>query len=68
MTDCDIEFNSKDKLDNITKTKINLQCEETGTFYERTFITFENEQLLLETFKKTAPQKPATKALCAITR
>ncbi|KAL2744116.1 vacuolar protein sorting-associated protein 72 [Vespula maculifrons] len=68
VTDCDIEFNSKDKLDNITKTKINLQCEETGTFYERTFITFENEQLLLETFKKTAPQKPATKALCAITR
>ncbi|KAF7392634.1 hypothetical protein HZH66_008467 [Vespula vulgaris] len=68
VTDCDIEFNSKDKLNNITKTKINLQCEETGTFYERTFITFENEQLLLETFKKTAPQKPATKALCAITR
>ncbi|XP_043673837.1 vacuolar protein sorting-associated protein 72 homolog [Vespula pensylvanica] len=68
VTDCHIEFNSKDKLDNITKTKINLQCEETGTFYERTFITFENEQLLLETFKKTAPQKPATKALCAITR
>ncbi|KAF7395314.1 hypothetical protein HZH68_009364 [Vespula germanica] len=68
VTDCDIEFNSKDKLDNITKTKINLQCEETGTFYERTFITFENEQLLLETFKKTAPQKPVTKALCAITR
>ncbi|KAL2715033.1 vacuolar protein sorting-associated protein 72 [Vespula squamosa] len=68
MTDCDTEFNSKNKSDNITKTKINLQCEETGTFYERTFITFENEQLLLEAFKKTTPQKPATKALCAITR
>ncbi|XP_035743103.1 vacuolar protein sorting-associated protein 72 homolog [Vespa mandarinia] len=68
VTDCDIEFNSKNKLDNIRKNNINLQCEVTGTFYERTFITFENEQLLLETFKKTAPQKPATKALCAITR
>ncbi|XP_046824924.1 vacuolar protein sorting-associated protein 72 homolog [Vespa crabro] len=68
VTDSDIEFNPKNKLDNIRKNNINLQCEVTGTFYERTFITFENEQLLLETFKKTAPQKPATKALCAITR
>lgn len=67
MTDSDTELKPKDKLDNITKTKINLQCKETGTFYERTFITFENE-LLLETFKKTVPPKPATKALCAITR
>lgn len=67
-TNCDAEVDPKDKLDDGTKNKINLQCEETGTFYERSFITFENDQLLLETFKKPTPLKPATKALCAITR
>ncbi|KAK2582600.1 hypothetical protein KPH14_004888 [Odynerus spinipes] len=67
MTDCNMELESKTSH-NTPKKGTKLHCEETGAFYERTFITFENEQLLLETFKKTAPQKPTTKALCAITR
>ncbi|XP_012287229.1 vacuolar protein sorting-associated protein 72 homolog [Orussus abietinus] len=45
-----------------------VQCVETGLFYERTFVTFENEQLFLEAFKKTAQLRPPLKALCSITR
>lgn len=69
MTECNIELNTKTTtLHDTAKKGTKLHCEETGTFYERTFITFENEQLLLETFKRTTPCKPTTKALCAITR
>jgi len=50
-----------------TKKK-NIHAEETGTFYERTFITFENEQSYLDVFKKSTQQRPPLKPLCAITR
>ncbi|XP_033217925.1 vacuolar protein sorting-associated protein 72 homolog [Belonocnema kinseyi] len=36
--------------------------------YERTFITFENEQLFTDAFKKTPAPRPTLKSLCAITR
>lgn len=45
-----------------------IHAEETGTFYERTFITFENEQSYLDVFKKSTQQRPPLKPLCAITR
>ncbi|KAL6267890.1 hypothetical protein P5V15_000960 [Pogonomyrmex californicus] len=48
--------------------KKDIQAEETGTFYERTFITFENEQSYLNVFKKSIQQRPPLKHLCAITR
>ncbi|XP_072754563.1 vacuolar protein sorting-associated protein 72 homolog [Anoplolepis gracilipes] len=50
-----------------TKEK-DIHAEETGTFYERTFITFENEQSFLDVFKKPTQQRPPLKSLCAITR
>ncbi|KAG5313068.1 VPS72 protein, partial [Pseudoatta argentina] len=45
-----------------------IHGEETGTFYERTFITFENEQSYSDVFKKSTQQRPPLKPLCAITR
>jgi len=52
----------------ISTKKKDIRAEETGTFYERTFITFENEQSFLDVFKKSAQQRPPLKSLCAITR
>lgn len=54
------------KKDSSTKSK--CRYEQTKGYYERTFITFENEQLFSEAFKKPTVQRPPTKALCAITR
>ena len=54
------------KKDSSTKSK--CRYEQTKGYYERTFITFENEQLFSAAFKKPTVQKPPTKALCAITR
>ncbi|EZA60273.1 Vacuolar protein sorting-associated protein 72-like protein [Ooceraea biroi] len=54
-------------LSTSTKNK-DIHAEETGAFYERTFIIFENEQSFLDVFKKSAPQRPPLKPLCAITR
>ncbi|XP_020297599.1 vacuolar protein sorting-associated protein 72 homolog [Pseudomyrmex gracilis] len=48
--------------------KTDVRAEETGTFYERTFITFENEHSFLDVFKKSTQQRPPLKPLCAITR
>lgn len=48
--------------------KSKYRCEETKGFYERTFITFENEHLFSEAFKKPVVRRPPMKALCAITR
>ncbi|XP_046612490.1 vacuolar protein sorting-associated protein 72 homolog [Neodiprion virginianus] len=42
--------------------------EDTGSKYERTFITFENERLFTEAFKRTPAPRPSLKSLCAITR
>lgn len=50
-----------------TKEK-SIHAEKTGTFYERTFITFESEQSYLDVFKKSTQQRPPLKPLCAITR
>lgn len=51
-----------------TAEKKDVNAQETGTFYERTFITFENEQSFLDVFKKPTQQRPPLKPLCAITR
>lgn len=48
--------------------KENLRYRDTNAFYERTFITFENEKLFLEAFKKPSNLKNPNKPLCAITR
>lgn len=48
-------------------SKETLQIKTNGS-YERTFITFENEQLFNEAFKKTPAPRPTLKSLCAITR
>ncbi|KAG7207701.1 hypothetical protein KM043_009319 [Ampulex compressa] len=48
--------------------KKKLLLNDPKAFYERTFITFENEQLFLDAFKKPKSQRPPMKSLCAITR
>ncbi|KAH0955007.1 hypothetical protein HN011_004187 [Eciton burchellii] len=55
-------------LSSISTKKKDIHAEETGAFYERTFVTFENEQSFLDVFKKSAQQRPPLKSLCAITR
>ncbi|XP_053982615.1 vacuolar protein sorting-associated protein 72 homolog [Hylaeus anthracinus] len=60
------ELNSSPTSCVLNKNK--YRCDETKGFYERTFITFENEQLFSEAFKKSATKRPSMKALCAITR
>ncbi|CAD1474087.1 unnamed protein product [Heterotrigona itama] len=42
--------------------------EQTKGYYERTFITFENEQLFSKAFKKPSTSRPPMEPLCAITR
>lgn len=42
--------------------------EQTKGYYERTFITFENEQLFSGAFKKPSTPRSPMKPLCAITR
>ncbi|XP_011166955.1 vacuolar protein sorting-associated protein 72 homolog [Solenopsis invicta] len=59
--------NKKESVVATAKRK-DIHAKETGTFYERTFITFENEQSYLDVFKKSTPQRPPLKPLCAITR
>lgn len=59
---------SADAAPATTKKKEESHGEETGAFYERTFITFENEQSFLDVFKRSAQQRPPLKPLCAITR
>lgn len=54
------------KKDSLPRSK--CRYEQTKGYYERTFITFENEQLFSEAFKKPMLQRPPMKALCAITR
>lgn len=49
-------------------TKEDVRGEETGTFYERTFITFENDQSYQDVFKKSTQQRSPLKPLCAVTR
>ncbi|XP_011691735.1 PREDICTED: vacuolar protein sorting-associated protein 72 homolog [Wasmannia auropunctata] len=50
-----------------TKKK-DVHAEETGKFYERTFITFQTEQSYQDVFKKSNQPRPPLKPLCAITR
>ncbi|XP_034945101.1 vacuolar protein sorting-associated protein 72 homolog [Chelonus insularis] len=61
----DLESNSNKHL---VKKGVELQGEQTGDFYERTFITFETERLFLKAFKKTPPPRKTLRSLCAITR
>ncbi|XP_016921182.1 vacuolar protein sorting-associated protein 72 homolog isoform X1 [Apis cerana] len=51
-----------------SSNKSKYYYEQTKGYYERTFITFENEQLFSEAFKKSSIQKSSIKPLCAITR
>lgn len=53
---------------NKTNDDKNLECAETNSYYERTFVTFENEQLFNRAFKKKPTPRPTLKSLCAITR
>ncbi|XP_014484443.1 PREDICTED: vacuolar protein sorting-associated protein 72 homolog [Dinoponera quadriceps] len=48
--------------------KKDIRGEETGTFYSRTFITFEKDQSYQDIFKKSTQQRPPLKPLCAVTR
>jgi len=59
---------SADSILSAPTKKKTIHAEETGTFYERTFITFESEQSYLDVFKKSTQQRPPLKPLCAITR
>ncbi|XP_076758005.1 vacuolar protein sorting-associated protein YL-1 [Xylocopa sonorina] len=61
------ETNKKDSSHASSKNK--YYYEQTKGYYERTFITFENEQLFSEAFKKpSSTQRQPMKPLCAITR
>lgn len=68
----DDEKTTEEKINNRTSEKVSNAKEsltvKTNGSYERTFITFENEQLFNEAFKKTPPPRPTLKSLCAITR
>lgn len=63
----DAKDSDKTEKSSTAALKKRYRCEETKGFYERTFITFENEQFL-RAFKKPVNQRPPMKALCAITR
>ncbi|CAL7942252.1 unnamed protein product [Xylocopa violacea] len=60
------EINKKESSNSSSKNK--YYYEQTKGYYERTFITFENEQLFSEAFKKPSTQRQPMKPLCAITR
>ncbi|XP_078041339.1 vacuolar protein sorting-associated protein YL-1 isoform X1 [Augochlora pura] len=61
-----LENDAKDT--NKTESTSKTRYEGSKRFYERTFITFENEKLFSNAFKKSTAQIPPTKALCSITR
>lgn len=50
------------------KKQETLTGEKTGKFYERTFITFENDKLFSRAFKTKPLPRPTLKSLCTITR
>ena len=52
----------------ITKENSDFDCIETNSYYERTFVTFENVQQFNDIFKKKSILRPTLKSLCAITR
>ncbi|XP_019695821.1 vacuolar protein sorting-associated protein 72 homolog isoform X2 [Harpegnathos saltator] len=68
--DCtdDKKEESADTTDLTSIKKKDIFGEETGTFYERTFITFENDQSYQGVFKKSTQQRAPLKPLCAVTR
>ncbi|XP_033332608.2 vacuolar protein sorting-associated protein YL-1 isoform X2 [Megalopta genalis] len=61
-----LENDAKDT--NKTESILKTRYEGSKRFYERTFITFENEKLFSNAFKKSTAQIPPSKALCSITR
>lgn len=63
-----LEKEAKQAPKNDTQSKNKYYYEQTKGYYERTFITFENEQLFKEAFKRPSNRRPPMKALCAITR
>lgn len=71
-TELEVETDDKEKSADATvptsAKKKDIRSEETGTFYERTFITFENDQSYQSIFKKSTQQRPPLKPLCAVTR
>lgn len=59
---------TEDKPEDPVTTKENdYDCIETNGLYERTFVTFENQQFY-EFFKKKQNPRPTLRSLCAITR
>ncbi|XP_003702540.1 vacuolar protein sorting-associated protein YL-1 isoform X2 [Megachile rotundata] len=72
MQDSDVIVKSENDIKEVPKKdslpRSKCRYEQTKGYYERTFITFENEQLFSEAFKKPVLQRPPVKALCAITR
>ena len=61
-----LDISKKESSKNSNKGK--YYYEQTKGYYERTFITFENEQLFSGAFKKTSTSRSPMKPLCAITR
>ncbi|XP_076636775.1 vacuolar protein sorting-associated protein YL-1 isoform X2 [Colletes latitarsis] len=59
---------TRKESDSNVPCKSKYRCNDTKGFYERTFVTFENDQLFFEAFKKPITRRPPMKALCAITR
>lgn len=51
-----------------SRKKSETQANATGGFYERSFVTFENERLMLKAFRKRPAPRPTLRSLCAITR
>ncbi|XP_058806864.1 vacuolar protein sorting-associated protein 72 homolog [Phymastichus coffea] len=60
------EDKTKDTSEEVKET--NIECIETNSYYERTFVTFENMQQFNQIFKKKSTPRPTLRTLCAITR
>lgn len=59
----------QNKISEHKKTKIKTMTgKQTGEFYERSFITFENDKLFSKAFKTKPQPRPTLIPLCAITR
>ncbi|XP_043275032.1 vacuolar protein sorting-associated protein 72 homolog [Venturia canescens] len=62
------EPSSKSTTETSNVKEVKLEADDTGMFYERTFVTFETEKLFLEAMKKSPAPRPTLPSLCAITR
>ncbi|XP_015114434.1 vacuolar protein sorting-associated protein 72 homolog [Diachasma alloeum] len=65
-TDSSKKTNSSEKTEEVNGPEV--EAEQTGERYERTFITFETEKMFQKAFKRKPQPRPTLKSLCAITR